>query len=223
MKSEHLYAAAARHGTWYLSTVLGICAAASPMQKHIHHDAAAASCLRDELRFGTWTVSQRGRAPGTGGECARFDYVNRTCDRGKAFSETNLCAALRCRSLYFVGDSTVRGMFLALAGELLNTNGKQTVLTKIDRSFGACSEEHLRLPRPICRSEPRCPRGVNVSYTRITWTSTNPSTTRTRHSLDNATKQRALATACKPCTGTTYSRRSRNCLSSPAAPTLRDT
>ena len=92
--------------------------------------------------------------------------MNRTCDRGKAFSETNPCAALRCRSLYFVGDSTVRGMFLALAGELLATNDKQTVLTKIDRSFGACYEERLRLPRPICRSEPRCPRGVNVSYTK---------------------------------------------------------
>ena len=144
------------------------------MHKHVHRDAAAASCLRDELRSGTWMVSQRQRAPGKAfawqsawqRECARFDYVNRTCDRGKAFSETNLCAALRCRSLYFVGDSTVRGMFLALAGELLNTNGKQTVLTKIDRSFGACYEEHLRLPRPICRSEPRCPRGVNVSYTK---------------------------------------------------------
>ena len=162
----------------------GICAAASPMQKHIHHDAAAASCLRDELRFGTWTVSQRGRAPGTGGECSyappmlhlcsnkkerdcsRFDYVNRTCDRGKVFSEPGLCAALRCRSLYFVGDSTVRGMFLALAGELLKANDKQSVLSTVNWSRGACYEEHLRLPRPICRSEPRCPRGVNVSYTR---------------------------------------------------------
>ena len=140
--------------------------AASPMHKHIHRDAAAASCLRDELRSGTWMVSQRQRAPGTGGECARFDYVNRTCDRGKAFSETNLCAALRCRSLYFVGDSTVRGMFLALAGELLKANDKQSVLSTVNWSRGACYEEHLRLPRPICRSEPRCPRGVNVSYTR---------------------------------------------------------
>ena len=136
------------------------------MHKHVHRDAAAASCLRDELRSGTWMVSQRQRAPGTGGECARFDYVNRTCDRGKAFSETNLCAALRCRSLYFVGDSTVRGLFLALAGELLKANDKQSVLTTVNWSRGACYEEHLRLPRPICRSEPRCPRGVNVSYTR---------------------------------------------------------
>ena len=61
--------------------VPGICAAASPMQKH--NDAAAASCLRDELRFGTWTVSQRGRAPGTVGECSYAPPMLHLCSNKK--------------------------------------------------------------------------------------------------------------------------------------------
>ena len=44
--------------------VPGICAAASPMQKH--NDAAAASCLRDELRFGTWILDVMSAARAAG-------------------------------------------------------------------------------------------------------------------------------------------------------------
>ena len=131
-----------------------------------------ADCLRDGLQYGQWIAGPRRESS----PCARLEYVNRTCDRGHAFDEARLCAALRCRSVLFVGDSLVRGLFLALVGELMGSHNKAATVaatatqpTHYDAAGSACSATwSLRWPSALCQTnasaQPSCRRGVNISF-----------------------------------------------------------
>ena len=84
---------------------------------------ARAACMADQFSHGVWT-----RAPGsnvtTAPTCESYEYRNDSCLPAR--TEAALCSALSCRSLLFVGDSTVYRTYLSLVEALHGERRKDT-------------------------------------------------------------------------------------------------
>lgn len=142
---------------------------------------AASGCIADEFRYGSWVGGPASAAFSPVPGCGHLQYVNRTCDHGRPFSVRRFCLALRCRSILFAGDSTVRGIFLAIVGEMI-ANHSRLATVDLTGHWADCGPVHrwerlpqrgqderasprLRMPYPVCRSA-HCPHGVNLTFIR---------------------------------------------------------
>lgn len=113
-------------------------------------------CLADELRHGNWARRHRhSRDPLS---CESFEYTNHTC--GPPLSAESLCAALDCRDLFLVGDSTVRSLAAALPASPGASNYKHK------GSSHRCQNNPDVIKNICVGVHAICPRGVSMSFVR---------------------------------------------------------